>query len=196
MRQVNGRGELELLVFPSSPFCSLSSLFDWFDLQLEAVLPLLPSGHPFTHCFEIHTRLDLHTATETVDEMITDLEEKVFSIASTPQGKQKGKAWIWGVSMKGMVAYHQRGSSLSSSLKGARRDRKLTRVFRFWDSSRLCSSRSSLRRRSETRSLPTGRRRCILEHALRDAQAQQTRSAREGVLRYRQESGGDVLLDR
>ncbi|KAL7409660.1 hypothetical protein BDY24DRAFT_418699 [Mrakia frigida] len=76
--------------------------------ELEAVLPLLPSGHPFTHCFEIHTRLDLHTATETVDEMITDLEEKVFSIASTPQGKQKGKAWIWGVSMKGMVAYHQR----------------------------------------------------------------------------------------
>ena len=77
--------------------------------QLEAILPLLPARHPFTHCFEIHARLDLHTATETVDEMITDLQENVFSIASTAEGKQQGKAWVWGVSMQGMVAYHQRG---------------------------------------------------------------------------------------
>lgn len=43
--------------------------------------------------------------------MISDLEKRTFSIASTPHGKLKGKAWIWGMSMKGMVAYHQRGQS-------------------------------------------------------------------------------------
>ena len=47
--------------------------------------------------------------------MITDLQENVFSIASTPEGKQTGKAWVWGVSMQGMVAYHQRGTRVFAS---------------------------------------------------------------------------------
>lgn len=79
-------------------------------LQLESIIPhLADPAHPFAQCFEIHTRLDLHTSTDTVGDMINDLEQRVFSIGLTSQGRSEGKAWIWGGSMKGMVAYHLRG---------------------------------------------------------------------------------------
>lgn len=79
--------------------------------QLEAILAEIPAKHPFATCFEIHIRLDLHTASDVVGDLIVQLEQNVFSIASTPEGKRDGKAWVWGESMKGMVAYHLRGAA-------------------------------------------------------------------------------------
>lgn len=78
------------------------------------ILPLLPRSHVFTKCFEIHCRLDLHTATEDVNLLIEDLTREPFSIEQATQhlGGDK-QIWVWGSAMKGMVAYHLRGISSS-----------------------------------------------------------------------------------
>ena len=79
--------------------------------ELEVLLPMLPQSHPFTACFEIHARLDLHANADRACELIQQLERDVFSMGLSEKGRQEGKSWVWGESMRAMASYHLRGAS-------------------------------------------------------------------------------------
>lgn len=81
--------------------------------ELETILPTLPR-HPFTTCFEIHTKLDLHSGAERVGELVDELERDVFSVGLAEKGRREGKTWVWGAGQKAMIAYHLRGTCTSS----------------------------------------------------------------------------------
>lgn len=81
--------------------------------ELETILPTLPR-HPFTTCFEIHTKLDLHSGAERVGELVDELERDVFSVGLAEKGRREGKTWVWGAGQKAMIAYHLRGTCTAS----------------------------------------------------------------------------------
>ncbi|CED84122.1 Anaphase-promoting complex (APC), Cdc23 subunit [Phaffia rhodozyma] len=78
--------------------------------NLDQIIQILneQQPHPFFDLLEIHTRIELHCATELVGHALDQLEQDVFSIGLTDEGRRNKKVWVWGESMRGMVAYQLR----------------------------------------------------------------------------------------
>lgn len=110
-------------VYNWSAFVGLTACVSTAD-ELKTVLSLLPN-HPFTECFEIQTKADYGALLDEAEELIENLEDRVFSIGRTESGQQQGQTWIWGTVQRALIAVTRQGPSAARShdtVRGGRTD--------------------------------------------------------------------------